>query len=141
MRRLASVLALFALRAGDCRPAHRSQAPVWYHDLAAGSAASAAARKPAVVFLDASWDIHSQVMKQSTLADPEVSALLAERFVAIAIDGTDTDAPAVLEVEERFGVHGVPVLLVVAPGAIAELRRFTGIVPPRELAVALRSVR
>jgi hypothetical protein len=47
----------------------------------------------------------------------------------------------VVEAEERFGVRGVPVLLVVAPGATVELRRFNGMVPARELAEGLRAVR
>jgi thiol:disulfide interchange protein len=142
MRRFAAVLALIALRAGDCRlTANRGAGAVWHHDLASGLKASAAAAKPAVIFFGASWDVSSVEMKRATLADPEVGALLAERFVPVDVDCTDTDSPAMVEAEERFGVRGVPALLVVAPGATAELRRFTGFVRPRELAADLRSLR
>lgn len=82
----------------------------------------------------ASWCHWCHVMDEETYADPEVSALLAEHFVALRVD---SDARP--DVAERYRAWGWPATAVLTPSAqpVLELRGFQ---EPEAFATLLREL-
>lgn len=80
------------------------------------------------VFIDyfAEWCIDCLRMERSTFRDPEIRALLGERFVALRIDVTDAGDPQSRALKQRFGVYGPPAMLFFDPrgNELRELRLY-----------------
>lgn len=89
----------------------------WADGMVAGQALAEQADKPMVVLFTAGWCSPCQVMKKKVLADPEVEALLQSAFVPVQIDLTDqSPSNPNVEVAQRYGVRGVPTVMVMSPG-------------------------
>lgn len=97
------------------------------------------ARNP-IARVHADWQVASKQIDHATLADPEVRALLARRFVAIHIDMTDDEDASSRRATERFQVIGLPTILVLGPDGNTELLRFNEDIAPEALRKALREI-
>ncbi len=95
-------------------------------------------RRPMLVDFTAAWCGACKELDRITFSDPRISER-ASRFVAVKVDATRDDEPAVQRALEQFGVRGLPtVLLIDADGR--EVRRFTDFVDPDEFLEALQAV-
>jgi thiol:disulfide interchange protein DsbD len=110
----------------------------WMTSEAQGRERAQAERKPMIVDFGAGWCAACNELKTRTFADAAVRSEAA-RFVAVAVDATDDDDPQTTRVKDRYGVVGLPtVVLLDSTGH--ERRRFAEFVPPQEFLDALKSV-
>ncbi len=63
----------------------------------------------------ADWCVDCLRMESSTFADPRVRQALADRFVLLQLDVTDTFSPDTAALKRRFGVYGPPATLFLTP--------------------------
>ncbi len=93
---------------------------------------------PMLVDFTATWCGACKELDKLTFADPAVSRE-AGRFLAVKVDATDDEDPAVVRTMERLRVVGLPtVLLFDSQGN--EVRRFTDFVEADDFLRALREV-
>jgi uncharacterized protein YyaL (SSP411 family) len=90
--------------------------------------------KPILLDGAAEWCHYCHVMDATTYADPEVGALLRDRFITIRVD---VDAHP--DVAERYGDWGWPATILLSPDG-SELGKLRGYLPKAELLAALRSL-
>jgi thiol:disulfide interchange protein DsbD len=95
--------------------------------------------RPLLIDFGASWCGACKELEEKTFPDSRVQQE-ASRFVALHVDATDDDDPAVAKVREKYkATEGLPVVLFLDSEG-QEARRFTEFVPPDCLASALSSV-
>lgn len=95
-------------------------------------------RRPLLVDFTAAWCAACKELDKITFAAPEVNAE-ASRFVAVKVDATHDDDPAVVATLERYGVKGLPTVLIFDSSG-REARRFTDFVPPERFLSEIKSV-
>lgn len=95
-------------------------------------------RRPLVVDFTATWCGACKELDKRTFADAQVSQE-AGRFVAVKIDATDDEDPAVQKLMNELRVVGLPTVLVFDSSG-AEAARFNDFVPPEEFLTTLRRV-
>jgi thiol:disulfide interchange protein DsbD len=94
--------------------------------------------RPMIVDFGAAWCGACNELKARTFADQTVRAE-ATRFVAVNVDATDDENPTVSDVKDKYGVVGLPTVLVFDSEG-RERVRFNEFVPPERFVEALRSV-
>jgi len=102
---------------------------------ASGLEAALASGRPVLVDVWADWCVSCRELEETTLRDPEV-AREASRFALLRIDFDRNP-----ELRSRYGILGVPTLLVFAPGEEVPLAKLAGVVTPEELLEVLRRAR
>jgi thiol:disulfide interchange protein DsbD len=85
---------------------------VEWNDLATGERKARRTGKPAVVFLHAEWSVADKEMEHKSFTAPEVRAAMRD-FIAISVDVTDDENPETRAAADRFGVIGVPTVIVI----------------------------
>jgi thiol:disulfide interchange protein DsbD len=96
---------------------------LWRSDADAGLAEAKVQKKPVLLDFRADWCVACLELERNTWPDPGVESLLATT-IPVRMDMTrKTDANDALQ--RRFGVLGLPTVILVAPSG-AELGRFTG---------------
>lgn len=102
----------------------------WLHSEDEALTVSKQQKRPLLVDFTATWCGACQEMAKDTFADPRVMTK-AGNFVAVKIDATNDDDPAVTAVMEKYKVKGLPtVLLIDSTGT--ERKRFTEFVGPEK---------
>ena len=99
---------------------------------------ASSAHRPMIVDFGAAWCGACNELKTHTFADQTVRAE-ASRFVAVNVDATDDDDPTVHDVKTRYGVVGLPTVIVLDSEGLERVR-FNEFVTPDRFAEALRSV-
>lgn len=95
--------------------------------------------KPLLIDFGATWCGACKELDEKTFPDPKVRAEGA-RFVALHVDATDDDDPAIAKVREKYhATEGLPVVVLVDSRG-QEAKRFTEFVPPDRFAAALATV-
>ncbi|MFQ5995414.1 MAG: protein-disulfide reductase DsbD [Acidiferrobacterales bacterium] len=85
------------------------------------------AGQPVMLDYYADWCTDCLRMERSTFADPQVRAMLLDRFVLLQADVTNAFDPGVHALKQRFHVYGPPATLFFAPtGEEREDLRFYG---------------
>ncbi len=137
--KLASILPAvaggFALIAWSQQPAAELN---WVSSEAQGREQATTEKRPAIVDFGAAWCGACNELRTQTFADAAVRAEAA-RFVAIAVDATNDDDPQTSKVKDKYGVVGLPtVVLLDSHGK--ERKRFAEFVPPAQFLDALKSI-
>lgn len=102
----------------------------------------AAARegRPVVIDFTAEWCIACKELEHYTFSDKEVGQE-ASRFLALRADMTSFASPPMEAIKERFGILGLPwVVLIDGDGKERADLRVTGYVPPEDFLERLRKV-
>jgi thiol:disulfide interchange protein DsbD len=110
----------------------------WEASEARGRERALAETRPLLIDFTADWCGACNEMARHTFADPSIRAE-ASRFVAVRVNATRDDDPAIDEVKDRYRVVGLPTVIVVGSDG-SERRRFTEFVPPAEFLEAIRSI-
>lgn len=84
----------------------------------------------------ADWCAACKELDHKTFARPEVSKVVQERFIPIKVDGSKI-TPKVQETWRRYGVKGLPTVLVLTPDG-EELARLEAFRPPEEFLTFLK---
>lgn len=82
----------------------------WRGDLPEALAEAQAADKPALIVFGASWCPPCIAMKHDVWPDPTVEAAVVDGYVPVYVD---VDAPGSANTTARYGVGGIPAVLVV----------------------------
>jgi thiol:disulfide interchange protein DsbD len=127
---------LFALVLGLVKPA---EALAWQQ----GNVDSARQRalresKPLIVDFTAAWCGACKELDKATFSAPPVGAELG-RFVAVRVDATNDEDPKVGAALQRFGVRGLPTV-VIFDSRGREAVRYTDFVPPERFLESIRAV-
>lgn len=94
--------------------------------------------RPLLVDFTASWCVACKEMDKLTFAEPQV-AREAGRFLAVKIDATDDEDPAVQQAMHALGVVGLPTV-VIFDSEGQEAVRYTDFVPAERFLEAIRAV-
>ena len=141
-RGLVAVAASLALLAGAC-PAdagdlHRddSQTPIAWAPSLHQSVFDAATDQHRFILLDlhAVWCHWCHVMDEQTYADREVTALIAEHYIAVSVDADSDPGLA-----SRYGDWGWPATIVLAADGTEIVKR-RGFIAPAQMASLLRAI-
>jgi thiol:disulfide interchange protein DsbD len=111
----------------------------WETNEAVAVAKASQEHRPLLIDFGASWCGACKELDEKTFPDPKVQKEGA-RFVALHIDATDDDDPAVAQVRKKYrATAGLPVV-VFLDSTGTEAKRFTEFVPPDCFASALATV-
>jgi thiol:disulfide interchange protein DsbD len=94
--------------------------------------------KPVIVDFGAEWCKACKELEEATWPNPRVRAE-AQRFVSIKVDATNDEDPNVVRLQKKYGVVGLPTVVVFnAKGE--EKARFNEFVTPEKMAAAIKEV-
>ena len=91
-----------------------SDAPeiAWLTDETAALAKAKAENKPVLIDFGAEWCTACKELEHDTFPDAKVRAE-ATRFVALHIAATDDDLPGIKEIKDKYGVVGLPTVIMI----------------------------
>lgn len=110
----------------------------WEFSESEAKARAIAEKRPLLIDFTADWCGACNDLARDTFAHPDVMQE-AGRFVAVQVDATNDDDPAVIEVQERYRVVGLPTVLVFDSEG-QERARITEFVPPAKFLEVIREV-
>lgn len=97
-----------------------------------------AENRPLLIDFTADWCGACNELARHTFADPAVMQE-AGRFVAVKVDATNDEDPAVVDAQERYRVVGLPTVLIFDSSG-EERARITEFVPPAKFLEAIQGV-
>jgi thiol:disulfide interchange protein DsbD len=110
----------------------------WERSEATAALRAASEDKPLLLDFTAEWCGACKELARHTFADPSVMKE-ASRFVAVQVDATSDDDPAIDEIKDKYGVVGLPTVILLGANG-QERARITEFVPPEQFLSTLRSV-
>lgn len=96
-------------------------------------------KRPLLIDFTAAWCGACKELDRKTFSAPAVGSELS-RFVAVKVDATNDDDPAVEATLQKFEVVGLPTVLIFDSSG-KEALRYNDFVPPEKFLDAIRSVR
>jgi thiol:disulfide interchange protein DsbD len=130
---------VYAVGAADARDRLRAaEGLAWSHDEPAAIAAARRAGRPVILDFWADWCTACKELDRDAWTDPRVRAEAA-RFVAVKVDGTD-DTPAFQALTEKYGVVGMPTVILIDARGRELPARITGSVSADEMVRWLSAV-
>lgn len=127
---------LFALVLGLVKPA---EALAWQQGNVDGARERALRDgRPLIVDFTAAWCGACKELDKATFSAPPVGAELG-RFVAVRVDATNDEDPNVGAALQRFGVRGLPTV-VIFDSSGKEALRYTDFVPPETFLEGIKAV-
>lgn len=110
----------------------------WERSEATATQRAASEAKPVLLDFTAEWCGACKELARHTFSDPTVLQETA-RFVAVQVDATSDDDPAVDQIKDKYGVVGLPTVILLGANG-QERARITEFVPPEQFLSTLRSV-
>jgi thiol:disulfide interchange protein DsbD len=110
----------------------------WEHSEVTAIARARTEAKPLLLDFTAEWCGACKELARHTFADPSVMRE-ASRFVAVKVDATSDDDPAVDQIKDRYHVVGLPTVIMLSADG-QERARITEFVPPDQFLTTLRAV-
>jgi thioredoxin:protein disulfide reductase len=110
----------------------------WEKDEVKGLALAKSLNKGAIVDFGASWCTACKELEENTWPNASVRAE-GQRFVPIAIDATDDENQTTEGLKKKYGVVGLPTVIVLDATGKEKLR-FNEFVPPEKMVAALKTV-
>jgi thiol:disulfide interchange protein DsbD len=110
----------------------------WEHSEMAARTRAETEKRPMLVDFTATWCGACNELSRITFADPAVMAE-ASRFVAVKVDATNEDDPALDQIKDRYRVVGLPTVVLLGSDG-QERQRFVEFVPPDRFLEAIRHV-
>lgn len=89
------------------KPAEKA---TWHEDFETALAAAQQQKKPILMRFTATWCVPCRVMDSSSWPDDQVQALLSQKFIPLKVDIDQADSR---ELVRRYGIYGVPTLVVI----------------------------
>jgi thioredoxin:protein disulfide reductase len=111
---------------------------VWEHSEVMARQRAESEAKPLLIDFTAEWCGACKELARHTFANPDVMKE-ASRFVAVKVDATSDEDTAVDEVKGKYGVVGLPTVIVLGSDG-RERARFTEFVPPEQFLSKLRAI-
>jgi thiol:disulfide interchange protein DsbD len=109
------------------------------NDETKAAAQAKAEKRPMLIDFGAEWCGACKELEKHTFADPEVK-VKAGRFVALRIDATNEDDPTVAAMMTKYGVKGLPaVILIDSEGK--EVKRITEFVKAKDFLAMIEPVK
>jgi thiol:disulfide interchange protein DsbD len=110
----------------------------WVDSEQAGRATAQAEKRPLLIDFTAEWCGACKELAKHTFADPRVMKT-ASHFVAIRVDATNQEDPQVEAISEKYGVKGLPTV-VILDSTGQERKRFVEFVEPDVFLAAIQGV-
>jgi thiol:disulfide interchange protein DsbD len=110
----------------------------WLTSEEAGRAKATAEGKPVMIDFGASWCTACKELEHETFPDPRIRTE-AQRFIAIHVDASDDDIPETAAVKKKYGVVGLPVVIMLDKDG-KEIVRFNEFVKPEPFLAAMKKV-
>jgi thioredoxin:protein disulfide reductase len=110
----------------------------WIGSEADGTRLAQAEHRPLIVDFGAEWCGACKELASHTFSDDKVRDE-AGRFVAVRVDATDEDDPQVNAVKGKYGVVGLPTVVVLDSRG-KERARFNEFIPPERFLAAIRAI-
>ena len=110
----------------------------WEHSEVAAMQRAKDESKPILLDFTAEWCGACKELSRHTFADPTVMRD-ASRFVAVKVDATSDDDPAVDQIKNKYGVVGLPTVIMLGADG-QERARITEFMPPEQFLSTLRTV-
>ncbi len=129
---------VYGVGAAGAQERARAAAFAWQHDYDAAVALARAEGRPMIIDFWAEWCAACKELDKHVWADPQVRAA-ASRFVAVKLDGTD-GADWFNELVDRYGVVGLPTVVLLDAQGRESPDRVLGAVPAEEMLARLRGV-
>ena len=135
------VLAIvYAAGASDARERRRAAEAgiAWKHDEAAALTLARAEGRPVILDFWAEWCTACKELDRTAWADPKVREQAA-RFITVKVDGTD-DTPAFQALTEKYGIVGMPTVVLIDGHGRELPARITGSISADEMVEWLSAV-
>jgi thiol:disulfide interchange protein DsbD len=129
---------VYGVGAGGARARAGAATFGWQHDLDAAVAQARAQGRPMIIDFWADWCTACKELDRDVWSDPRVRAE-ASRFVAVKIDGT-VESDAFTAITDKFGIIGLPTVVLLDPHGREAPDRVLGAVPAEEMISKLRGV-
>jgi thiol:disulfide interchange protein DsbD len=110
----------------------------WENSETAAAERAKTEAKPLLVDFTAEWCGACKELARHTFADPTVMRE-ASRFVAVRVDATSDEDPAVDQIKDKYHVVGLPTVIMLGADG-QERARITEFMPPEQFLTTLRAV-
>jgi thioredoxin 1 len=81
----------------------------WAENITLAQQRAADSDKPIILYFTGDWCVPCRIMKRQVWADEEVTALVNDQFIPVALDVDDPENAALME---RYSIVGPPVIIV-----------------------------
>ena len=116
---------------GQTAPNESSVVWIW-NDEAAARSRAVAENKPILMDFWADWCAACKELDHKTFNDPRIAAILNEKLITLKMDGSKV-TNAVRSTWSRFGVKGLPTVLIMSPDGQTEKARLEAFRPPEQM--------
>jgi thiol:disulfide interchange protein DsbD len=110
----------------------------WVKTEAEALARAKSEKKPVLIDFGATWCKACNELDEETWPDPKVRTEAA-RYVALKVDATDDDDPEVKRLSEKYGIKGLPVVLLIDQ-CDKQVVRYNEFVKPAAMVESLKKV-
>ena len=98
----------------------------WYTDYEEAAAAAQAKNKKLFIDFSTPYCAICSAITKKVLQDKEISKVLTDLYVLLAIDASDSKEEPYKTLRDRYDIQGVPTILIIEPTSGKELKRWTG---------------
>ena len=98
----------------------------WYTDYEEAAAAAQAKNKKLFIDFSTPYCAICSAITKKVLQDKEISKVLTDLYVLLAIDASDSKEEPYKTLRDRYDIQGVPTILIIEPTNNKELKRWTG---------------